>query len=78
MKYASKFIFWVAPEHRDAKLAYIIGARTLTGFIRAIGPSTKFIENLIDKIMAEMVWDKEEVLRGIAKLWGIKITIKNK
>jgi hypothetical protein len=76
MKFLSNFIFWVAPEHREAKLAYIAGARSLTGFIRAIGIKRELIEDLIDRIMREMGWTKEAVLRAIAKTWGIKITIE--
>ena len=68
-------IFWVKPEHREAKLAYILGARTLTGFIRAIGPSRALIEDLTNTIMDEMGLDKEGVLRAIAKMLGIKISI---
>ena len=76
MKYASKLVFWVEPEHREAKLAYILGAETVTGFIRAIGPNTTLIENLIETIMGEMRTDKEAVLRAIAKMWGIRIRIE--
>jgi len=76
MNFFSRFIFWVAPEHREAKLAYIMGAKTLTGFIRAVGPSKEFIEGLIDTIMTEMGVDKEAVIRAIAKMWGIKVTIE--
>ena len=78
MRYIANLIFWIAPEHREAKLAYIMGARTLTGFIRAVGPSRKLIEDLINKIMDEMGWDKEAVLRAIAKMWGMRITIERK
>jgi len=78
MKYVAKLIFWVKPEHREAKLAYIMSARSLTGLIRAVGPSRKLIEDLINTIMDEMGMDKEAVLIAIAKRWGIKITIESK
>jgi hypothetical protein len=76
MSYLAKnLMFWIAPEHRDAKFAYVAGAKTLTGLIRAIGPCTKLISGLIDTIMDEMGLDKKGVLRAIAKMWGIKIGI---
>ena len=76
MNIASRFIFWVKPEHREAKLSYIVGARTLTGFIRAVGPSRKLIEELINTIMKEMGMDREATLRAIAKVWGIDVVIR--
>ena len=76
MTYIAKCIFWVAPEHREAKCAYILGAKTLTGFIRAVGPSTNLIEAMINTILTEMGLDREAALRAIAKLWGIKISIE--
>ena len=75
MSYLAKLMFWIAPEHREAKLAYIAGAKTLTGLIRAVGPSTKFIKDLINTILTEMGLDREAALRAIANLWGIKISI---
>jgi len=77
MNFFSRFIFWVAPEHREAKLAYIMGAKTLTGFIRAVGPSKELIENAIDTILTEMGLNKETALRAIAKHWGMTITVTN-
>ena len=76
MRIADKFIFWVAPESREAKLAFVLGAKTPTGFIRAVGPSAKLIGGLIDTIMNEMGLDKEATLHAIAKLWGMKVSIK--
>lgn len=78
MKLFSRLIFWVAPEDREAKLAYILGARSLTAFIRAVGPSKTFIEDIINKMMEEMGMDREAVIRAIAKTWGIRITIESK
>jgi hypothetical protein len=76
MKYIAKLIFWVAPEHREAKLAYIMGARSLTALIKAVGPSKELIKNTINKIMAEMGMNEEAVIRAIAKMWSVKITIE--
>ena len=78
MKYIAKFIFWVAPEDREAKFAYIMGARSLAAFIRAIGPSKTLIEDLTKSIMDEMGMDKKGVLRAIAKMWGITINFGEK
>jgi len=78
MKLFSRLIYWVKPEDREAKLAYILGARSLTAFIRAVGPSKAFIEDIINKMMDEMGMDREAVIRAIAKTWGIRITIESK
>lgn len=78
MKIFSRLIFWVKPEHREAKLAYILGARSLTAFIRAVGPSKTLIEDTINTIMDEMGMDREAVIRAIAKMWGIRVTIESK
>ena len=75
MKYIAKLIFWVAPEHREAKLAYIMSARSLTSLIKAVGPSKKLIEDMINTILDGMGMNKEAALRAIAKTWGIKIAI---
>ena len=78
MKILSRLIWWVKPEHRESKLAYILGARSLTAFIRAVGPSKTYIEDLINTIMDEMGMDREAVIKAIAKMWGVKVTIESK
>jgi len=77
MKLLSRLIWWVKAEDRESKLAYILGARSLTAFIRAVGPSKTFIEDLINTIMDEMGMDREAVIKAIAKMWGVKVTIKS-
>jgi len=76
MSFLSELLFWVAPEHREAKLAYIVGAKSLSEFVRAVGLRAEVIEKIVDELLREMGLDREKALHAIAKLWRMEIRIE--